>query len=911
MSLVAGVAGSAAADTTIDFDHLAAGTVLTTQFANAGGAGNGVVFGPLPGGAGDGLRPVIRTRPSAQAHSGTGVADIATCLACEFFTPRTTGTFTVPRSQLSVYVGYLGDPSPCSKTAPASTACAVVTLRAYDVNGARLGEASALVGRGSGIRTRLAVSTPSPAIAGFEITGRPETDATKSIAIDDLSFGSPAAGKPDFTLNPARTTLALDQGGTVTNTIGIGRLNGSSGGVSLRVDGLPKGITASFAPNPAGGTQSVLTLKAEPDAPILTKAFGVTGTPQSASAGSVAHGFAFTLVVTPACPHVSTAAELIERLADGFKCIYVNDSAVIDLTDPRDPKLGKVTDDESVLVIPDGVTLMGGRGPTVAGGMLELTRRPAGKTIMLKLGSNTRVTGLRLHGYNPTNRANTGDKTRAIAILGSTGVVVDNDEIDAWPQSGVYVTGPYADRAGAPRVTRSFIHNNLECGEGQGVQLSGDGYARIDHNVFAFNRHDVGSLWNAVGYLAELNFSLTSGPKCLPGHALQYYNQHYDMHGQFGGYKGKAGTYVEIRRNTIRGAQGYYVIYNRPAFWLRGTPVDRAIFAGNAVHSSGSIGDRGAVRTTVPAIDLLPKHKLFVTGNRLCFDTAGELAVGDFNGDGRDDVFQSIGTLWVYSPSGSREWTVLNDSTVRLASLGLGDFDGDGRTDVFTQSGDTWLVSSGGTAAPAPLPAGSNIPIRSYRFGDFDGDRKTDVFRANGSQWFYSSGGATSWRPLAVSRLGVGDLRFGDFDGDGTTDVFSLANGQWSVSYGGSSAWRRLNARLSSSLGDLVFADFNGDHKTDVARTSGGNWQVSWGGVTGWQVLQYRRSESLAAGMLFGDFDGDGKDDVLQHGVRAAVAQPACWALRSPDPRLVSLDRFRLSSAGAHLFGVWSTAEMR
>jgi hypothetical protein len=63
--------------------------------------------------------------------------------------------------------------------------------------------------------------------------------------------------------------------------------------------------------------------------------------------------------------------------------------------------------------------------------------------------------------------------------------------------------------------------------------------------------------------------------------------------------------------------------------------------------------------------------------------------------------------------------------------------------------------------------------------------------------------------------------------------------------------------------------------------------------------------------MLFGDFTGDGHDDVLQHGVRAAIPQPACWALRSPDPRLVSLSYFRLSSAGGRPFGIWSTANMR
>ena len=51
---------------------------------------------------------------------------------------------------------------------------------------------------------------------------------------------------------------------------------------------------------------------------------------------------------------------------------------------------------------------------------------------------------------------------------------------------------------------------------------------------------------------------------------LQHYNQHYDMHGLKGGDGGTAGTFMEIRRNTIRGAQSYYQVKRRPAFWLRG-----------------------------------------------------------------------------------------------------------------------------------------------------------------------------------------------------------------------------------------------------------------------------------------------------------------------------------------------------
>lgn len=116
---VAGLALSAPASAvaaTIDFEQPAAGTVITNQYADFGGARQGVVFGPLPGGAGDGLRPVLQSAPG-QAHSGSQVANIATCNGCEFFTPNTTGTFALPRSHISVAVGYLGANAFCSPQA--------------------------------------------------------------------------------------------------------------------------------------------------------------------------------------------------------------------------------------------------------------------------------------------------------------------------------------------------------------------------------------------------------------------------------------------------------------------------------------------------------------------------------------------------------------------------------------------------------------------------------------------------------------------------------------------------------------------------------------------------------------------------------------------------------------------------
>jgi hypothetical protein len=904
----AGSGASAPGDTAIAFDEYPAGTIVTNQYANAGGTGLGVVFGPLPAGAGgDGLRPVVRTPPAGQAHSASNVADIATCNGCESFRARTTATFGVARSRVSVYVGYLGDRLICNPLEPNSLACAFVTLRAVDRTGAEVATSTVRVSRGAGVHTPLSVSTSSATIVGFEISAREDVDNLKQIAIDELAFDTPAAPPmPDFTLNPAATILNVRQGSSATDAITIGRLNGSTGNVSLRADGLPQGVRATFAPNPAPAAQSVLTLDAGPDAPATTKTVTVTGTPESTAAGSGTRTFSLSVTVQPACPLVRTAKELVDKVAERYTCIYVEDTATIDLTEVNDER---VSDQGSILVIPEGVTLMSGRSPTRLGGMLEMKRYRKDKISMLKLGENARVTGLRLRGYNQRDTKFRDDETSAIFTERAGGVVVENNEIFGWPKAAVFAQFSPTDGRAVPRISGNFLHHNVQCGRGYGVVVGHGGFANIDRNVFDYNRHDVaGVADDDNGYVAELNFSLTSAPTC-PGTVGRYYNQHYDMHGTGeDGYGGTAGLRIEVRRNTIRGAQKYYVTKRRPAFMLRGTPADKAIFAENAVPHGSRLGSRGAVRVAGTDGDgLVKRHKLVIENNRLCVDTASEVAVGDFNGDGRDDVFQSVGTLWMYAPSGLREWHFLNESKLRLERLGLGDFDGDGKTDVFSHQGGRWLVSYGGTSGWTPLAAGSGIAVDRYHFGDFDGDRKTDVFWTNGSRWFYSSAGATGWQPLAASRFPLDELRFGDFDGDGRTDVFSLADGRWSVSYGGRTAWGRLNTRLESRLRALVFADFNGDRRTDIARRGNGNWQVSWSGATGWRILQHGRRENLAVGMLFGDFTGDGRDDALQYGEPTAELKGGCWV---KDPLLQPLGEYKLSASGGRPW-VWSYSDMR
>lgn len=409
------------------------------------------------------------------------------------------------------------------------------------------------------------------------------------------------------------------------------------------------------------------------------------------------------------CHGVETQQQLVAAVAI-CKIVTVSPTVEIDLSLIADHRPDAPA---AVVTIPDGVTLFGGRSAISPGALLYMSRR-LDQTSMLLIGSNTRISGFRLRGYNQTDTTIRKDPTDAIYIRpGATDITIDNNEIFGWPDSGVEVhdAPTTLDTAYRIRVTDNYIHHNVQCGKGYGVVVGGRGFALIDRNTFDFNRHDVagdGSL--ASGYVATLNFVLTSGPTCDGTAGIDYYNQHFDMHGRGeDGYGDGAGNTIDIRRNTIRGAQSYYFIQTRPAFMLRGTPDHVAVFAENAVAHD----DEGAaVRIKGADGDTLKRdRKLIVQDNHYGVDTAAELAVGDFDGDGSADIFQATGAVWVYSPGGRREWRYLNDSTLRLDRLAFGDFNGDGKMDVFTQSGDQWLVSDAGTGPWTPLPAGSNIPM--------------------------------------------------------------------------------------------------------------------------------------------------------------------------------------------------------
>jgi hypothetical protein len=268
--------------------------------------------------------------------------------------------------------------------------------------------------------------------------------------------------------------------------------------------------------------------------------------------------------------------------------------------------------------------------------------------------------------------------------------------------------------------------------------------------------------------------------------------------------------------------------------------------------------------------------------------------VEDLNNDGKPDLLIATpGFLWILLGKGDGTFqSALSVSTnVNSLVVQVADVNGDNKLDVLLQSGSSVLIFLGNGDGTFQAPSAGPTLAGAFTLvgtGDFTGDGKVDllavsapgnaapqvsVTTGNGNGTFQS--GAITTTTNAPSDLTGGSAVIRDLNGDHNLDVILSFNAGSSTPASSLTLLGNGNGTFTSGQlvpGIAVANDFNGDGVADQVVGNGPFAQLYLGNGNGTFTLKSSYFTGVFAStvnisIVVGDFNGDGKLDVVAGGV--------------------------------------------
>ena len=269
------------------------------------------------------------------------------------------------------------------------------------------------------------------------------------------------------------------------------------------------------------------------------------------------------------------------------------------------------------------------------------------------------------------------------------------------------------------------------------------------------------------------------------------------------------------------------------------------------------------------------------------------LAVGDFNGDARQDLAVANTTsnnVSILLGDGAGGFGAAVNFTVGSVpqSIAVSDFNGDGKADLAVANQSSNNVSillgdgAGSFGAAVNFTVGST-PVAVF-VGDFNADGKADLVTANFASANASVllgdgvGGFAAATNFAAGTNPAGVV-VGDFNTDGKQDLAVANNGSANVSVllgdGLGSFGAATNFAAGINPRSLTTGDFNTDGKQDLAATNENSNSLSV--LLGDGAGSFGAPANFAVGLrpfavVQRDFDGDGNQDLATSNFNSANA---------------------------------------